>query len=201
MKVRLALLLLGVVVILSGCLFQNIPRAEFTSTPSSGYPPLEVDFDASASSSPNGPIVSYAWAFGDGETDTGVEVPHTFYEKGVYSVTLTVTDSAGKVGSRTRNVQALNYAPEAKFEYMIHRVTMETEVWFDASESSDPDGYIADYIWDFGDGTVISTSEDYIEHTFLPDGRTEYQVRLTVVDEDGDSDPYTQTIDIGCCGS
>ena len=56
---------------------------------------LTVDFDASASSDPDGSIDSYAWNFGDGESGTGVTPDHTYGSAGVYDVRLTVTDSSG----------------------------------------------------------------------------------------------------------
>ena len=57
-------------------------------------------------------------------------------------------------------------------------------VAFDASGSSDSDGTIVSYDWDFGDGgtgTGVNPS-----HTFAAAGS--YLVELTVVDDDGLSD-------------
>jgi len=71
------------------------PTASFTaSTAAAGSP---SSFDASASSSPNGPIVKYAWNFGDGSTETtgSPRTTHTYAVAGSYTVTLTVTDLAG----------------------------------------------------------------------------------------------------------
>jgi len=56
-----------------------------------------VRFDASSSTPGTGrTIVGYDWDFGDGDTKAGVRVSHDFTPSGVYLVTLTVTDSAGK---------------------------------------------------------------------------------------------------------
>jgi len=198
MRVRLALLLLGVVVALTGCLFQNIPRAEFTPIPSSGYPPLAVHFDASASRSPNGPILSYDWDFDDGEEAIGVTVDHTFTEKGIYRVTLTVTDSEGKVGTLWRNIQALSLPPVANFDYWPYLPTKQTPVDFDASESYDPDGEIVEWIWSFGDGT--SGWGEITEHLFSTAGIT-YSVTLTVIDDDNVSCAITKPVRVvGCEG-
>jgi PKD repeat protein len=41
-------------------------------------------------------IVSYEWDFGDGETDSGSIVTHSYDTVDTYTVTLTVTDSNGK---------------------------------------------------------------------------------------------------------
>ncbi len=68
------------------------PSAAFSATPERGDAPLEVIFDASGSSDPEGDALSYAWTFGDGETGEGVQVAHTYDAAGEYGVTLTVSD-------------------------------------------------------------------------------------------------------------
>ena len=54
-----------------------------------------VQFDASASSSPNGKIMQYAWSFGDGGSAVGVVAGYTFSVEGTHEVILTITDEAG----------------------------------------------------------------------------------------------------------
>ena len=149
----IGVLVLAAALAVSGCISTSSPHAKFTKTPKEGYPPLEVTFDASASSSPNGAIVSYEWDFGDDEAGSGVTVEHTYTEKGTYSVTLVVTDSTGATAARTDEVQALSLPPVAKFTVAPYYVAVDETVWFDASDSYDPDGEIVDYLWDFGDGT------------------------------------------------
>ncbi|MHC4917083.1 MAG: PKD domain-containing protein, partial [Planctomycetota bacterium] len=56
-------------------------------------------------------------------------------------------------------------------------------VSFDASGSSDPDGTIADYSWDFG---PAAGSGQATSHTFTEPGS--YTVTLTVTDDDGAED-------------
>jgi len=77
----------------SPCPVNEDPTAALTAEPLSGEAPLEVSFDASASSDPDG-IAGYRWDFGDGSGPQ--ELPetttHTFAEEGDYTVTLTVTD-------------------------------------------------------------------------------------------------------------
>lgn len=52
-------------------------------------------FSGTASSDPDGTISSYAWAFGDGATGTGVAPSHTYTTTGEYSVKLSVVDDEG----------------------------------------------------------------------------------------------------------
>lgn len=54
-----------------------------------------VLFDASDTTDPEGEAMSFAWDFGDGESDEGDVVEHRFLEKGIFTVKLTVVDSAG----------------------------------------------------------------------------------------------------------
>gem|GEM_PF-2142027 len=54
-----------------------------------------IVFDASGSYDPDGAIISYEWGFGDGTTDSGQVVTHTYHHPGQYTVTLTVTDNTG----------------------------------------------------------------------------------------------------------
>jgi len=56
-------------------------------------------------------------------------------------------------------------------------------VSFDASASSDPDGRIVQYEWDFGDGNTFQDTAAVASHTFTTAGN--YTVRLTVSDDRG----------------
>jgi len=69
------------------------PVADFTYTPSSPIAGQVVTFNASASYSPNGTIVSWDWKFGDLIEDSGEIVEHTYSAAATYTVTLTVTDN------------------------------------------------------------------------------------------------------------
>lgn len=68
------------------------PSACFSATPTSGYAPLYVSFDASCSSDPDSDTLTYTWNFGDGTTGTGKNTNHFYGIAGYYDVTLTVRD-------------------------------------------------------------------------------------------------------------
>ena len=80
------------------------PLAKLTTDRVSGVAPLEVSFDASSSTDTDGNIVSYAWDFGDGSSDSGVTIKHTFSTPGTYTVSLTVTDNANASDSTSKNI-------------------------------------------------------------------------------------------------
>ena len=76
------------------------PQALPTATPDSGSAPLEVTFDGTGSTDPEGENLSYAWDFdGDGTTDsTEPTRSHTYTADGVYDARLTVTDPRARTG-------------------------------------------------------------------------------------------------------
>lgn len=60
------------------------PVAHFTANPLSGSAPLDVALDGSSAYDNEGPVVSWAWDFGDGATEEGEQVSHQFTEAGLY---------------------------------------------------------------------------------------------------------------------
>ena len=112
-KYYFVILFLVLAIFLSGCsgggttppiTTNQSPTAFFTISPISGVAPLEVSFDASYSSDPDGTIVSYAWDFKDGYTGNRVTVNHTFSSMGSYNVELTVTDNKGATDLDTKTI-------------------------------------------------------------------------------------------------
>ncbi len=71
--------------------------------------------------------------------------------------------------------------PIARFKVTETKVGIYESITFDASESIDPDGRIANYFWDFGDGNFVSGTE-ITSHHYTKVGT--YGVILTIRDED-----------------
>jgi chitodextrinase len=65
--------------------------------PDEGDAPLQVRFDASASSDGDGDPLSYLWDFGDGTSATTPTATHS-YPRGEYAARLTVSDGKGGAG-------------------------------------------------------------------------------------------------------
>lgn len=85
------------------------PYAQIQATPTSGFAPLTVRFDGSASSPPSGTIQTYRWEFGDGSGAEGPIVNHTYTAPGAYFATLTAIDSAGKQWQNQVTVSAEDF--------------------------------------------------------------------------------------------
>jgi PKD repeat protein len=76
------------------------PTAAFSVTDTG----LSITVDGSASADPDGEIVSYAWAFGDGAMADGATATHTYSSAGTFTVELTVVDDLGASHSVTQAV-------------------------------------------------------------------------------------------------
>jgi YVTN family beta-propeller protein len=72
------------------------PRASFVATRAKKEG-QHLSFEASASADPDGEIASYAWDFGDGESEltAGPLAEHRYARPGTYRATLTLADRAG----------------------------------------------------------------------------------------------------------
>jgi len=80
------------------------PVASFDYSPKPIIVGQVITFDGSASSAPDGSLVSWAWSFGDSGTGSGSVVTHAYATEGNYTVTLTVTDSNGLTGSASKDL-------------------------------------------------------------------------------------------------
>jgi PKD repeat protein len=153
---------------------------------------VNVSFNGSGSSDPDGSIASYAWNFGDGATGSGVAPSHSYSSAAVYTVTLTVTDNQGAAAQDTMLVTALNRPPTANAG-ADQSGTAGIAISFNGSGSSDLDGTITAYNWNFGDGATgsgVTTS-----HAYASAGT--YTATLTVTDNKGATGSDTATITIG----
>ena len=131
-----------VLVLLTGCTAINSPPvARFTRTPSSGEAPLNVSFNASASSDLDGSIVSYAWSFGDGGSGSGATTTHTYSSAGTYTARLTVTDDDGSIDTASRSI-TVTAAPAVQYRVTVRQITDE----FDENEYAATTKYEGKYI-------------------------------------------------------
>ncbi|WP_426565843.1 PKD domain-containing protein [Angustibacter sp. McL0619] len=146
---------------------------------------LVCDGDGSNSIDPDGSISSYSWDFGDSTpAETGVSPHHTYSTGGTYPVTLTVTDNEGASATTAPQsvtvVKPPNQPPTAVASVSCSGLVCDGN----GSNSSDPDGSISSYSWDFGDSTPAETGASP-HHPYATAGT--YAVTLTVTDNEGAS--------------
>jgi len=137
-------------------------------------------------------IISWEWNFGDGGFSYLQAPTHMYLAPGSYDVTLTVTDLNGCVSAKTKTV-VVNPAPVAMFN-VSQQHCKGLPVSFD-DVSAIYAGYIVNWTWDFGDGTIESIdfpANPDTEHTFANSGT--YTVTLTITASDSCSTVTTQTL-------
>jgi PKD repeat protein len=71
----------------------------------SGKAPLQVMFNSSASSDPDGVILYYSWDLDGSSLAEGRDLVYIFDNPGSYRVTLTVTDDQGLSASDSVNIR------------------------------------------------------------------------------------------------
>ena len=84
--------------------------------------------------------------------------------------------------------------PTALFTHSPSYPVANDTVTFNASASYDPDGCITAYSWDFDDGNVTAVSSPMVTHSYLDYGN--YTVTLTVMDNDGLTDVYSEIVEV-----
>src|SRR5690606_37941024 len=92
---------------------ERSPVAKASATPTSGQPPLTVDFSSTGSGDPDDHPITYAWDFdADGTIDSTEANPsHTYTERGDFTAQLTVTDPTGRTGVANIPITVGNTAP------------------------------------------------------------------------------------------
>ena len=183
----------------------QLPIAGFQISPTAPKPGDLILFNGTSSLDLDGLIESFAWDFnGDGETDSTAPIAeYTFASAGLYDVTLTVIDNDGNSDSVTRSIDVISQSstttsvipPIADFAYLPAELEPGDIILFNATLSTDPDGQIASFAWDFnGDGKFDSAAA-IVDYSFPEDGV--YDVSLTVIDDSGSTDTLTLQVVVG----
>ena len=157
------------------------------------YPDEKVNFDGSGSTASSGSsIVKYEWDFeNDGIVDAeGQKTSYTYLSKGEFTARLRVTDNLGEFDDDFCTVTVPNPLPVASFTWSPSPATIQDTI--DFVDTSQDDEAIISCSWDFGDGT--HSTEQNPSHQYTDKG--DYDVRLTVTDNDYATDSETMTVTI-----
>lgn len=146
---------------------------DFTFVENPACEGVEVAFTNTGSSQ-----ISWNWDFGDSTSSILSNPVKNYTEEGVYPVSLISRDTLGCVGKIVKNVIVGSVYPQ--FDYS------ET-ICFDDDFTIQHNliGFL-DYVWDFGDGTVIRGENP--QHNYQESGA--YSIKLTTVDQFGCEDDY-----------
>ncbi len=164
----------------------KLPTAAFTTSKNE----LKVSVDGTGSSDRDGTLASYAWDFGDGcdrhrgdrqrtPTRPGRDLhdhPDGDRQPRRHEHGEPRRDRGGEQGS-----DGVASRPSAN----------DLKASFDGSASTDPDGNIATYAWDFGDGSTDTGAAP--SHSYAQAGT--YDVKLTVTDNQGATNSITKQVD------
>lgn len=129
------------------------------------------------------------WDFGDNSSSVVQDPTHRYERPGTYEVTLSVTDNDLKTSNMTRTIIIRNTDPVTDFDFSPHIVTTDTLVSF-SDQSYDPDGTLAGWSWDFGDGTTSTLRHP--THRFTRGGNV--TVTATVTDDLGGRSSLSKVI-------
>ncbi len=168
----------------------TIPHASFLYTPPD---PTDLDFISftDTSNDSDGSIVSWLWDFGDGNSSHLRNPVHQYGDDGFFTVMLTITDNNNSKNFTTQQLLISNVGPTAQFHVSTDQTTPGKTIEF-TDESTDPDGSIETWYWEFGDGSTSFLRNPSHEY----DTFGTFQVNLTVNDDDMALGTYAKNISI-----
>jgi parallel beta-helix repeat protein len=179
----------GTVMVIGGSISPGANvKAQFTSSPSAGKAPLEVQFTDRSSGAEE-----WAWDFGDGTNSTEQNPLHVYTSTGTYKVTLTISGGDGSdTATGTVFVTGGSIGPvsqtSARFTASPTAGRAPLEVQF-----TDRSSGAEEWTWDFGDGST--SAEQNPVHVYTSTGT--YKVTLTISGEDGSATTTGTVMAIG----
>ena len=126
---------------------------------------------------------NYTWDFGDGNHSYEQHPTHVYAAAGNYTVRLIVMEGGIEIVNESHILSTGNAPPIPDFMYTPNTpYTLETVFFID--NSTDPDGDIINWTWNFGDESDdnISYDKDPV-HVYQKAGK--YNITLTVMDNGG----------------
>jgi gliding motility-associated-like protein len=149
----------------------------------------------SDASSGNGfPITGWQWNFGDVGTSTIQNPTHVYATHSTYTISLRAINSIGCYADKSKSID-MNAQLIAGFTVRDTICQASSVSFTDTSSNAGLGGAIADWFWDYGDGTkdTVHTSST-MTHSYTSPG--EYYVKLKVQTAAGCTATFTDTITV-----
>jgi PKD repeat protein len=167
--------------------------AEFEPDVDEGCSPLDVNFENRSS----GPVLFYYWSFGDGTFSTDLNPNHTFTNTSdkdtLYTVTLYIVSTSFFCSEIFTWDITVHPDIEAGFSFTpsagCHPHELEIH---DISKGADS------YSWDLGDGTLSTSNDPVLIHTYTNTGLVaeQFTIRQVVTNQAGCKDSLERTLTV-----
>jgi PKD repeat protein len=155
----------------------SAPVAVIEPSVTSGCVPMHVRF-----TSPGTEGFITEWSFGDGGSSSLNNPDYIYDLPGIYEVTLTVTDTRGRMSTATAKIEAWS-GPAASFEISQNDQFSNGDKVLFINHSAGA----VQFLWNFGDGTFSTLSDP--SYKYRQSGR--YDVTLVAYSENGCADSLT----------
>jgi gliding motility-associated-like protein len=146
--------------------------AKFTISDTIGFcPPLLVQLNNQSQN-----FTSISWNFGDGNFSSLISPSHFYNNPGNYVLTLTANGSGTCKDSSKKTIVVKG--PSGSFSYGPLNICSPSVVNFVSQTRNN-----ATFIWDFGDGTTLATSDSMVSHVY--NGQGLFKPKMILVDNNG----------------
>ncbi|MEM7373086.1 MAG: PKD domain-containing protein [Bacteroidota bacterium] len=156
-------------------------NSNFVANVTSGCSPLTVQFTDLST----GPLHSWFWDFGNGNTSQFDDVIATYTTPGTYTVSLTVTDTINGLSSTKTETAYITVFADPIADFSVDQTSGCAPLNVNFTDASTPGtGTLSDWLWDFGDGNLGNGAP--MNHTYNSAG--DFTITLVLTDDNGCSD-------------
>ena len=138
---------------------------------------MTILLNGSLSYDPDGDPITLQWQFGDGTSSTETNPAHVFTKPGFYPVKLILSDGFADQPTAATIPVIIEGSPQAFQSFSDTTICVNAPLTFDGTLSTDPNGPLGSYAWDFGDG--LNALGSNVTHAYSKPGT--YYVTLTVI--------------------
>ena len=138
---------------------------------------------------------SYTWDFGDFTTATGRILTKSYIHNGVYTVKMISVDKNGCKDTVIKPRMIAANGPITRFMVGDTTACLNTDVSFISQAVSDGRNPLVKWTWNFGDGSIDSTSTGNTTHAYQQNGL--YTIVLKTTDSTGCTHSFTKFNHVG----